>query len=169
MSILVMFSRLLVCQEGLARAPALPALGIHAEWYYHQALPGQRAAEECAWRRPSTATRQPAPPAARPSAPAPAPAQGGASRAEERFRTLLEAVPSMTFEADAAGANTFASVQWQTYTGLTPEQTAGFGWTRAVIPKTSPARQRAGSRRYGTARPARCATASAVPTVRTAG
>ncbi len=57
---------------------------------------------------------------------------------EERYRALLDAVPSMTFEGDAEGGNTFASEQWCAYTGMTPEQTAGFGWTRAIHPEHLP-------------------------------
>lgn len=62
---------------------------------------------------------------------------GGSARCatEERYRALLGAVPSMTFEGDAEGGNTFASQQWCEYTGLTPEQTAGFGWQQAVHPE----------------------------------
>ncbi len=58
--------------------------------------------------------------------------------AEERYRALLDAVPSMTFEGDAEGGNTFASEQWCAYTGMTPEQTAGFGWAQAVHPEDLP-------------------------------
>ncbi len=58
---------------------------------------------------------------------------------EERYRTLLQAVPSMTFEGDTEGGNMFASEQWCAYTGMTPEQTAGFGWTKAVHPDDLPA------------------------------
>jgi PAS domain S-box-containing protein len=57
---------------------------------------------------------------------------------EERYRALLDAVPSMTFEGDAEGGNTFASEQWCAYTGMTAEQTAGFGWAQAVHPEDLP-------------------------------
>ncbi len=53
---------------------------------------------------------------------------------EECFRTLLQAVPSLTFEADAGGNNTFVSDQWCVYTGLTPEESAGWGWAQALHP-----------------------------------
>jgi PAS domain S-box-containing protein len=60
--------------------------------------------------------------------------QGAASGDQARFRSLLETVPSMTFESDVTGANTYSSEQWCAYTGLTPEQSAGFGWAQAVHP-----------------------------------
>ena len=56
----------------------------------------------------------------------------------EHFRLLLQAAPSMTFEGDTESGNMFASEQWCAYTGLTPEQTAGLGWTQAVHPDDLP-------------------------------
>ncbi len=56
----------------------------------------------------------------------------------EHFRLLLQAAPSMTFEGDTDSGNMFASEQWCAYTGLTPEQTAGLGWTQAVHPDDLP-------------------------------
>src|SRR5262245_50604800 len=53
---------------------------------------------------------------------------------ELRFRTMVSAVPNLTFESDAEGANTFASDQWCAYTGLTAEETAGVGFARAIHP-----------------------------------
>lgn len=65
-------------------------------------------------------------------------AQKDAERAthdsEERYRALTDAVPSMTFEGDVLGNNTFASRQWCDYTGMTTEDTAGTGWVKAVHP-----------------------------------
>src|SRR5262245_15483249 len=53
---------------------------------------------------------------------------------ELRFRTMVSAVPNLTFESDADGANTFASDQWRLYTGMTAEETAGIGFARAFPP-----------------------------------
>src|SRR5215510_5543706 len=53
---------------------------------------------------------------------------------ELRFRTMISAVPSLTFETDADGFNTFASDQWCAYTGMTAEETAGIGFARAIHP-----------------------------------
>jgi PAS domain S-box-containing protein len=54
---------------------------------------------------------------------------------EERFRGLTQAVPSMTFESDAEGGNTFSSERWSAYSGMTAGESAGAGWTKAVHPE----------------------------------
>src|SRR5262249_5375532 len=53
---------------------------------------------------------------------------------ELRFRTMISAVPSLTFETDVDGNNTFASDQWCAYTGMTAEKTAGTGFAQAFHP-----------------------------------
>lgn len=68
---------------------------------------------------------------------------------EERYRVLTETVPSMIYETDALGNNTFSSEQWQRFSGLTPEQIAGSGWRQIVHPDDLPSalQQRAESLR----------------------
>src|SRR5262249_21682378 len=51
---------------------------------------------------------------------------------ELRFRTMVSAVPNLTFESDTGGANTFASDQWCAYTGMTAKETVGIGVGRAI-------------------------------------
>src|SRR5262245_61301437 len=53
---------------------------------------------------------------------------------ELRFRTMVSAVPSLTFETDVDGNNTFASDRWLAYTGMTAEETSGRGYARAFHP-----------------------------------
>jgi PAS domain S-box-containing protein len=53
---------------------------------------------------------------------------------ELRFRTMISAVPSLTYEADTDGNNIFVSNQWLAYTGMTAEETAGAGYIRAYHP-----------------------------------
>ena len=53
---------------------------------------------------------------------------------EERFRTMVQAVPSFLFETDAAGWNVWTSEGWCRFTGQTPEQVAGHGWVEALHP-----------------------------------
>src|SRR5262249_14775484 len=53
---------------------------------------------------------------------------------ELRFRTMISAVPSLTFETDVDGNNTFASDQWVAYSGMTAEESAGMGYARAFHP-----------------------------------
>ena len=58
-----------------------------------------------------------------------------ALRASElRFRTMVSAIPSLTYEGDSDGNYTFASDRWFAYTGMTPEETAGRGFVRAFHP-----------------------------------
>src|SRR6266542_1389141 len=53
---------------------------------------------------------------------------------ELRFRTMISAVPSLTYEADTDGNNIFVSNQWLAYTGMTAEETAGAGYILAYHP-----------------------------------
>src|SRR5262245_5686198 len=50
---------------------------------------------------------------------------------ELRFRTMISAIPTLTYETDADGANIFTSDQWRAYTGMTVEESAGTGFIRA--------------------------------------
>ena len=54
---------------------------------------------------------------------------------EERFRVLTQAVPSLIWEADAEGGNTFMSDAWCVYTGMTAAESAGSGWAAALHPE----------------------------------
>lgn len=58
-----------------------------------------------------------------------------ALRASElRFRTMVSAIPSPTYEGDSDGNNTFVSDQWCTYTGMTAAESAGRGFAMAFHP-----------------------------------
>lgn len=59
----------------------------------------------------------------------------GPSRAaaEVRFSALAELAPVGLFETDAAGGYLFVNASWCELAGLTPEEAAGDGWTRAVM------------------------------------
>ncbi len=48
---------------------------------------------------------------------------------------LIENVPAMVFIASPGPSNTFASRSWREYSGLSPEDTEGLGWQRAVHPE----------------------------------
>ncbi|MDZ5456731.1 PAS domain S-box protein [Azohydromonas lata] len=61
-------------------------------------------------------------------------AGSAASDGEERFRAMAELLPSMVFETDETGANTWASMAWVRFTGLSREQLAGEGWRAAIHP-----------------------------------
>ncbi|RDV14473.1 PAS domain S-box protein [Pontibacter diazotrophicus] len=52
----------------------------------------------------------------------------------ERFRTLLEAVPHITWTNLPNGENTSFNQLWYDYTGLTEEESVKWGWKKAIHP-----------------------------------
>ena len=61
-----------------------------------------------------------------------------AVREKERYRALTDSVPGMIWTAAPDGSNNYANQRWYDYTGLTPEQSLGYGWTLAVHPDDLP-------------------------------
>jgi PAS domain S-box-containing protein len=55
--------------------------------------------------------------------------------AEERFRLLATNIPQLVFRGHADGSRTWTSPQWISFTGLSAEQSEGFGWLEAVHPE----------------------------------
>jgi PAS domain S-box-containing protein len=53
---------------------------------------------------------------------------------ETRFRTLVQAVPSIVWTGTAEGAVFFAD-QWESFTGFTAEESVGAGWVKALHPE----------------------------------
>ena len=88
---------------------------------------------------------------------------------ELRFRTMISAVPSLTFEADVDGNNIFVSDQWLAYTGMTAEETAGRGFIRAIIQTRPRTYCRDGSPPCDRACPSRASAAYGRRTEATAG
>lgn len=56
----------------------------------------------------------------------------------ERYHTLADTVPGMIWTARPDGSNDYANRRWYEYTGLSPEQSLGYGWTVAVHPDDLP-------------------------------
>ncbi len=54
---------------------------------------------------------------------------------EERFRQLANAVPTHVWTCDASGAAVYFNEPWYDYTGLTPQESLGFQWARALHPE----------------------------------
>ncbi|SFU49555.1 two-component system, chemotaxis family, CheB/CheR fusion protein [Pontibacter akesuensis] len=52
----------------------------------------------------------------------------------ERFRTMLEAVPHITWTSKPSGENSSFNESWYEYTGLSKEESAGWNWKRAFHP-----------------------------------
>jgi PAS domain S-box-containing protein len=53
---------------------------------------------------------------------------------ELRLQTLIEGIPQLVWRAIDGGDWTWSSPQWTEMTGLTQQQTAGFGWLSVVHP-----------------------------------
>ena len=53
---------------------------------------------------------------------------------EERFRLLATSIPQLVFRTLPNGDRTWGSPQWISFTGLSLEQSLGFGWYDAIHP-----------------------------------
>jgi PAS domain S-box-containing protein len=55
-------------------------------------------------------------------------------QSEARYRALIELSPQVVWMTDTEGANTYCNRYWYEFSGLTMEQTAGWGWASIVHP-----------------------------------
>ncbi|MFZ0661287.1 MAG: PAS domain S-box protein [Acidobacteriaceae bacterium] len=55
-------------------------------------------------------------------------------QAEERFRNLADNISQMAWMCDRIGEVTWYNRRWLDYTGLTSEETTGWGWTQCLHP-----------------------------------
>ncbi len=56
------------------------------------------------------------------------------ARSEDQFRTMATAVPQIVWVARPDGYREYYNAKWYEYTGLTEEQTLGWGWSQALHP-----------------------------------
>lgn len=68
---------------------------------------------------------------------------------ELRFRSLIEGMPQLVWQASAGGGRTWSSPQWTSYTGIPDEESRGLGWLEAVHPDDRPAVMAAWDRASG--------------------
>ena len=61
-------------------------------------------------------------------------ADSALAESESRFRTLADAIPQLAWMADDTGSGYWYNRRWYDYTGATPEQLRGWGWTSAAEP-----------------------------------
>jgi PAS domain S-box-containing protein len=61
---------------------------------------------------------------------------------EERFRLLATSIPQLVFLTRPNGDRTWGSPQWIAFTGLTLDESLGFGWLEAVHPDDRPGTQK---------------------------
>ena len=62
------------------------------------------------------------------------PVEEALRRNERQLRDLIETIPAMAWATLPDGSNVYISRRWTEYTGLSPEETAGWGWRAAVHP-----------------------------------
>lgn len=62
-------------------------------------------------------------------------AQEQLRQSEELFRLLATNIPQLVFRTRASGSRTWGSPQWITFTGLSFDNSLGFGWLDAVHPE----------------------------------
>lgn len=62
-------------------------------------------------------------------------AEEGLRQSEERFRTLADACPVAIFRSDATGGAVYVNERWSEIAGLTPAESLGWGWMRALHPE----------------------------------
>jgi PAS domain S-box-containing protein len=53
---------------------------------------------------------------------------------EERFRLLTARAPVCIYQTDAGGETVYVNPRWQEISGLSPEDSLGLGWSRAIHP-----------------------------------
>ncbi|HKQ48029.1 MAG TPA: response regulator [Phycisphaerae bacterium] len=57
---------------------------------------------------------------------------------EQRFRTIADTVPQLLWTTDPAGNADYSNARWLEYSGLSPEQTRGWGWKAVMHPDDVP-------------------------------
>jgi PAS domain S-box-containing protein len=56
-------------------------------------------------------------------------------RSEKQLRDLIGTIPAMAFATRADGSNEFVSLRWIEFSGLSGEQSRGFGWAATLHPE----------------------------------
>jgi PAS domain S-box-containing protein len=65
-------------------------------------------------------------------------AEEALQKSEEQFRTLANAIPQLSWMADADGAITWYNDRWYAYTGTTAKEMEGWGWQSVNDPEILP-------------------------------
>jgi len=65
-------------------------------------------------------------------------AEAAVRESETRFRLLAEAMPQLVWITFSNGSTAYRNQKWIDYTGMTSEESLGFGWTRALHPDDLP-------------------------------
>lgn len=65
-------------------------------------------------------------------------AEDALAQRELKFRSIAETMPGIVWSANSSGSRDYHNRRWQEYTGMTQEEGAGFGWTKAIHPDDLP-------------------------------
>jgi PAS domain S-box-containing protein len=60
--------------------------------------------------------------------------EDGLRASERQFRTMADALPQLVWIADGTGSTYWYNQRWYEYTGTTPEEMQGWGWSEVVHP-----------------------------------
>ncbi|MDP9048448.1 MAG: PAS domain-containing sensor histidine kinase, partial [Bacteroidota bacterium] len=66
-------------------------------------------------------------------------AKAALEESEKRFRSMMEALPQITFTINANGESDFFNQEWYDFTGMNFELSKGTGWQKAIHPEDLPA------------------------------
>lgn len=61
--------------------------------------------------------------------------QEALAKSEARLRSLVATLPQLVFRASGDGARSWTSPQWSALTGLSEQESLGFGWLNAIHPE----------------------------------
>lgn len=64
--------------------------------------------------------------------------ESGRAGGEARFRAMAEAIPQIVWTATAGGGVDYCNQRWYELTGLSVEETLGWGWQKAIHPDDLP-------------------------------
>src|SRR5579864_8266938 len=56
-------------------------------------------------------------------------------QSEKQLREVIETIPAIAWTSSPDGSIQFVNKRWQEYTGISPQEAAGFGWKSALHPK----------------------------------
>jgi formate hydrogenlyase transcriptional activator len=62
-------------------------------------------------------------------------AEEAVRQSEKQLREVIETIPAIAWTSSSDGSIEFVNKRWQEYTGISPQEAAGFGWKSALHPK----------------------------------
>jgi formate hydrogenlyase transcriptional activator len=62
-------------------------------------------------------------------------AEEAVRQSEKQLREVIETIPAIAWTSSSDGSIEFVNKRWHEYTGISPQEAAGFGWNSALHPK----------------------------------